>query len=515
MQLIILHYHLNRGGVTSVVENHLRSLASLCGDARPDRVVVLYGGRAQAWNPELAGELPFACELCEVPELEYDNHRPADGDLQAALEKVLSQFDRDSTILHIHNHSLGKNAAMAGVACQLADEGWRLLLQIHDFAEDLRPTNYQHLLSSAESVSELQSQLYPQAAQVHYVSLNRRDERVLVQAGIAVQHVHLLPNPVLDFPSPCDAEQLDTARAELANALELPPGQRFVLYPVRPIRRKNIGELLLWSMLVDDTTFALTLKPLNPQEDAAYQRWVQLAADLQLPVKFEIASTTDLPFEAVYAAADAIITTSVTEGFGMVYLEASLTGKQLVGRSLPGISDDFVSSGMQFPGLTETMSIPVELIDLSELKSYYAQQIKSLRNAYHLQDEGPADVAAIDASFSGETVDFARLTVGQQWGLLKRLKTDATLRESLRHLNPVVGKLDQFSDDELATTLVNNRRVIAEHYSPAVVGEQLREIYQTLLSSVPGNVTRGPGIARAILERFVHPSRLFPIRLES
>ena len=515
MQLIILHYHLNRGGVTSVVENHLRSLAGLDADARPGRVAVVYGGRAQAWNPQLASELPFDCELCEVPALEYDNHRMAEGNLHAALQPVLNRFDRDATILHVHNHSLGKQAEMAAVVGQLADEGWRLLLQIHDFAEDLRPTNYQHLLNSADSVDQLQAQLYPQAPQIHYVALNRRDERVLKQAGIAEQRVHLLPNPVLEFPARSDATQLVQARSELSSALGLPAGQRFVLYPVRPIRRKNIGELLLWSVLVDDTSFALTLKPLNPQEEKVYQRWVDLAVELQLPIKFEIASKTNLQFEQVYSVADAVITTSVTEGFGMVYLEASLSGKQLVGRSLPGICDDFVSAGIRFTGLAETMAIPAEQIDLNELKQYYHQQIEALRTAYHLPAEDPADVPAIEASFSDATVDFARLTVRQQMELLKRLKTNADLREFVRQLNPVVGKLAALSNDGLAAELAHNRQVIAQHYSPTVVGELLREIYQSLLSSARGDVTRRPTIAQGILDQFVHPSRLYPIRLES
>lgn len=515
MQLVILHYHLNRGGVTSVVENHLRSLATLPSDLQPSRAAIVYGGRAEAWKAELADELPFECELVAVPELEYDNQRSGDGELLNALLSALSGFDRDSTILHIHNHSLGKNAEMAPVVCHLAEQGRRLLLQIHDFAEDLRPANYGHLLDAAASPKQLQLQLYPQAPQIRYAALNGRDQDVLTQAGINSDDVHRLPNPVRESHFVTDDEQREAARSKLAGELALPPGQRLVLYPVRPIRRKNVGELLLWSLLADRITFALTLKPLNPQELITYQHWVDLAAELQLPVQFEIATKTDLPFEQVYAAADAIITTSVTEGFGLVYLEASLAGKPLVGRSLPGISDDFVAAGMQFPGLADAISVPAEQLDMNELRASHLRHIESLRAAYHLPSDDAADLSAIDAQFSGDIVDFARLDLNQQTELLTRLKTDPALRDTLRDLNPVVNALNALADIELEATLANNRRIIAEHYSPAVVGRQLSEIYQRLLDSPPGDVTRDADIARAILQRFVHPSRLYPIRLEA
>jgi len=514
MQLVILHYHLNRGGVTSVVENHLRSLALQQPEACPTRAAIVYGGRAAAWNERLADELPFECSLVAVPELEYDNLRSPDGSLYDALQVVLNQFDRESTVLHVHNHSLGKNADMAPVVCRLADEGWRLLLQIHDFSEDLRPSNYQHLLHEAESVEQLRGQLYPQAAQIQYAVLNQRDQQILTQTGVAGERVHLLPNPVKALPDLPDAQRLAAAQTELAQSLDLPAGHRFVLYPVRPIRRKNVGELLLWSLLLDDATFALTLTPLNPQEQATYQQWVEFATELRLPILFEVARNTELLFEEIYAAADAIITTSVAEGFGMVYLEASLAGKQLIGRNLPEVCADFLKAGMRFPGLLETMAIPADRIDLEELKRSHLHRIKDLRAAYGLPPEGPKKTQTVDSCFLGNTIDFGRLELKGQMDFLRRVKAEADLRKFLRALNPIVQSFGAISEEALRRTLKNNRQVITEHYSPAVIGQQLSDVYQSLLSSVPSKVAREPAIAGAILDRFVHPNQLFPIRLE-
>jgi len=511
MQLVILHYHLNRGGVTSVIENHLRALALLAPHEGPTRVAIVYGGRAAAWNHEVTQQLPFECSLVAVPGLEYDHLRSSTGSLHEALQPVLDEFDRDQTVLHIHNHSLGKNAAIAPLVCRLADAGWRLLLQIHDFAEDLRPTNYGHLLSAADSAQELHNRLYPQAAQIHYAVLNRRDDQILTQAGIAAEQLHLLPNPVKAPHQVAEQQPAAAFKAELKKSLDVPTSHQLILYPVRAIRRKNLGELLLWSLLVENATFIVTLAPLNPQELATYEQWVEFAHALQLPVQFDSGSRCELPFEAVYASSDAIITTSVAEGFGMVYLEASLAGKPLVGRSLPGVCDDFLAAGMQFPGLAEEMVLPSTEIDIEQLQQTQARCTQQLRTAYGLPPETAAAAKTHASPFAGDTVDFGRLELSQQQSLLRRVKNEAELRSVLRKLNPHVQR--QVPATEFQRTLENNRQVIAENYSMVVIGEKLSEVYRQVLASPQQSAASRPEIAQAILNHFVHPSQLFPIRL--
>lgn len=515
MQLVILHYHLNRGGVTTVIENHLRSLATLPTSAQPSRATIVFGGRDAACNHHLADELPFDCQLVALPALEYDNFREDDQSLDEALQNFLEPFDRQSTILHIHNHSLGKNAEIAPTICKLAHDGWQLLLQIHDFAEDLRPANYQHLVQHAESIEQLQENLYPQAEQIHYAVLNQRDRQILETAGIADKQLHLLPNPVKVAASRPTDDVVAAARTELNESLELPNGHQLALYPVRPIRRKNIGEFLLWSVLADNVTFALTLAPLNPQEQAVYQQWVQFAEENRLPVRFEIANSTGLPFEQVYAASDFIITTSVAEGFGMAYLEASLAHQPLLGRYLPSVCQDFEAAGMTFPSLAAAMLIPTTEVDIPQMKQCYQQHTAELRKAYGLPPAIPTDFESLDSLFSADAIDFGRLESCEQRRLLHKLLTDASLRETLRRLNPNVPMQNTLDANEQQQTFENNCRVIADRFSPQVIGEQLSVIYQSMLASKPTAVVRNPATAKAVLGSFVHPSQLFPIRLES
>jgi glycosyltransferase involved in cell wall biosynthesis len=513
MQLVVLHYHLNRGGVTSVIENHLRSLALLDSESAPTKVAIVYGGRAAMWNQELAQALPFECTLIVAPELEYDHLQASEGQLLEALKSILVDFDRDSTVLHVHNHSLGKNVAMTSAISCLANEGWRLLLQIHDFAEDLRPANYQHLLSNFDSSQQLHEQLYPQTKQIHYAVLNQRDYQVLAASGVTKEQLHLLPNPVKPPKHSFDKQQSAAIKQELAETLGIPVEHKIILYPVRAIRRKNLGELLLWSMLAENKTFIVTLAPLNPQEVESYLQWVEFAKELQLPAQFDTASRCDLPFESVYAAADAIITTSVAEGFGMAYLEASLAGKSLVGRILPGICSDFLNAGMQFPGLTEEMSIPSDQLDLNALRDSHSRLLNELRSAYRLSPIDTKDYQASDFGLTGDTIDFGRLGCSEQQSFLLKVKDDEKLRIILRKLNPQVQMND--AEQDLSGTLDHNRRMIAENYSTEVIGKKLFETYDAVMSSSMELVEHRPSIAASVLNSFVHPSMLFPLRLES
>ena len=114
-RVFVVHYHLNRGGVTRVIESHLRSLAALDSASQPASVVVAFGGRREDWDASLADELPFELSLADVPALEYDSlsgdGRSSPAELAATLKRVLASCgcSAANTVLHVHNHGLGKS----------------------------------------------------------------------------------------------------------------------------------------------------------------------------------------------------------------------------------------------------------------------------------------------------------------------------------------------------------------------------------------------------------------------
>ncbi|QDV73592.1 HAD family hydrolase [Botrimarina mediterranea] len=464
MRLAIVHHHLNRGGVTSVIVNHLRSLATLPAERRPERVVVLYDGQRDGWPDALPDEFPI--ELVVEPALAYD---PLDAKADPAkLAMTLAQrladcgLAADNTLLHTHNHSLGKNASLPGALQRLAGDGWRMLLQVHDFAEDNRPDNYRHLQDAIGETDpdRLGEVVYPQGSGLHYATLTERDADILLSAGVAAERVHPLPNPAAEFG---EMPSQDEARGRVFGALGLPSTARLVVYPVRGIRRKNLGEMLLLSALAPEGTyFAVTLRPKNPVEAASFDRWRLLAESLDLPCRFDIGSPREeggygCDFKDALAAADAILTTSVAEGFGMVFLEAWLAGKPLIGRDLPEITSEFKAAGMRF-------------------RSLWAE----LRAA-----------ACLDA-------DFAQLTPAEQANVI---------RQTTRPAVPL-----DLGIETAAADVAANAAVVRDVYSVTRLGERLAEVYgrvQADDSEVNAAIS-----GAAILDYFQKPVRQHAIRIE-
>jgi glycosyltransferase involved in cell wall biosynthesis len=521
MQLAIIHYHLNRGGVSRVIESHLRGLGTLPATDQPTRATIFYGGRHDGWNENLPTHLPFPLTMVSIAELDYDTISNASASraggssrlslrLQAALDE--NDCDLRETVLHIHNHSLGKNRYLPAAIGELAKHGWHLLLQPHDFAEELRPENYRHLLTATHSREELQSQLYPQAAHLHYATLNGRDFNVLRNAGFDDKRTHWLPNPV----GPTVRVRRDDARTKLQK-LGVPQDRTYVLYPVRAIRRKNLGELLLWSAVFPQVTFAVTLAPLNPQEAAAYHTWTQLAASLELNVLFDVGGRGGMTLEENYAAADAVLTTSLAEGFGLVFLEASMANLPLFGRDLPSITADFRESGLDFSGLTDTVQIPCNRIDRDRLARKHAQLFGELCQAYG-QPAGSTDelTEKIQPSFDGDSCDFGRFDLRSQQDVVNQAVRDASLRAELLEINPCFQTMSEWlNTGDHEQDLAANREVIEQNYSLAVIGKRYRQICEEVLKSPVNELTFDARYGQLILEQFVRLDRLFPIRLES
>ena len=308
MQLVIVHYHLNRGGVSQVIINHLKSLAASKSGLVIDRVAILYGGRRAGWPDSIFDHPPpFELELIQVGDLEYDTlSETGSRDLTTSMRSSLIAhgFNHDNTILHIHNHALGKNSKLPTTIAELATQGYRVLLQVHDFTEDFRPENFLHLAGvfNCHDNDGLSARLYPQSPGIHYAVLNGRDRDVFVRSGIASERLHLLPNPVASLTRLPDRQQ---ARQAVGQKLEMSDRQMLVTYPVRGIRRKNLGEMLLLSALDPrEAIYAVTLAPLNPLEAGSFSHWHRLAQDLRLPCRFDVGGEAGLDYSTILAATD-------------------------------------------------------------------------------------------------------------------------------------------------------------------------------------------------------------------
>ena len=91
-----------------------------------------------------------------------------------------------------------------------------------------------------------------------------------------------------------------------------------------------------------DFFVGFTLPPLNPVEQPSYSRWKRLTQELSLTAVFETGSAGGLKFTENLSAANLFLTTSVAEGFGMVFLEAAACGKPAIGGRSGGAGEAIV-----------------------------------------------------------------------------------------------------------------------------------------------------------------------------
>ena len=258
------------------------------------------------------------------------------------------------------------------------------------------------------------------------------------------------------------------------------------------------------------------MPPLNPAEQPSYRSWKELSTELSLPVVFEAANVADLAFTDNLAAADAILTTSVAEGFGMVFLEAWLAGRRLLGRNLPEITEDYADAGVHLDALYERLAIPLEWTDGNAF-------FRSIQDSYRevLGDFGqpqPLDDALgdeIDALVQNGTVDFASLTTSLQTEVVRSVATDATRREALLALNPQLAISLATIGTDPNGLVASNAAAVRENYSFRAAGRRLHALYSTVSASRREDRLAPPSHGHCVLAAFLDVSRLQPLRTET
>ncbi|MBI1370958.1 MAG: hypothetical protein GC162_20180 [Planctomycetes bacterium] len=459
----MVHYHLRGGGVSRVIEHAARAVIEAGYEP-----LVLIGEKPTLTPP---------CDVRVIDGLGYD----ADISPEDLVERLRAAAG-EVVLWHVHNHSLGKNAALPGAIGWMAAAGERLVLQPHDFAEDGRPGNYR-LLCECGAVDDL----YPLAEHIHYATLNGRDRAALIAAGMPAERAHALPNAI------------DLAAA--ADAAATTNEGRLFLYPTRAIRRKNLGEFLLWAATADREAgdrFATTLAPTSAVDLPIYADWRELATRLNLPVEFEIGATSHASFAALVRSAHAMVTTSVAEGFGLAFLEPFLAGRPLVGRNLPDITADFARDGVNLDALYDFLGVPIAWVGEERLRDRVIDKLGATMKAYGRTCKAADIEAAMSAMTRGDEVDFGRLDEPMQRTVIERVLAE--------HYKPGV-ELNRPAD---AATIEHNRRVIASHYSLRKYGERLMGIYQRVLAARVTPIERLD--AGKVLEQFLSPGRFNLLR---
>ncbi len=457
MKIAVIHYHLQPGGVTTVI---MRQIRAVCGH---NDFLVITG--------ESFREGDFPAETACLPEIGYDTPGgPACVQPELAAEKITAAIRRKwpqgCDLIHVHNPFLAKNRAFLQILQALQNRGETLFLQLHDLAEDGRPDHY-----FAET---------PYPADCHFGVINSRDRDILIAAGAEPAGVHLLSNAIAPLPEPAAP----------------PPPEALLLYPVRAIRRKNVGEAILLSLFFENQeVLAITLGPNSPADIPAYQDWQAFTARHHLPVQF--AASARRPFPELVAACSGFLTTSISEGFGFSFLEPWTAGKPLTGRRLPRICVDFEKKGVRLDHLYLRLAIPTAWLDLPELQEKIRRAVARSSRGYGTALP-PEKIRALLELTEKETIDFGLLDETLQKQVLTRLLGSDRDKRELAERNPALRNLNRPPGKDC---LRANHHAIKRHFNDSTCGGELVNAYRT----AAGTAIRHHLDKSRILERFFDP----------
>ena len=483
--VVFLHYHLRGGGVTRVIEQAVRALE-----------------KNGVQTSVIVGEHPGETDLDNVlvhPQLAYgETMKHSAKDLKTEIiELCQSKTGKTPNIWHIHNHHIGKNITMPLLARELSENGYSLILQIHDFPEDGRPHNYEYLTRHLHS-NDPGYYFYPLGKNVHYVTLNHRDRNFLIQSGMNEERVSVIPNTI-------QVPQSQTSTSTAKDPKKITKGKPLILYPTRAIRRKNIGEFLLFSVLSDNNyCFAITLSPKNPDERVFYDKWVDFTRLNDLSMEFELTLTSHVSYPELLKASRLIMTTSITEGFGLTFLEPWLMNKTLFGRNIPDITRDFVDEGIDLSNLYHNLNIPLDWLDRNQLLQKMELGLKRIYNAYQKKYEARYVRTAFNAAVNNGFIDFGRLDEEDQRKIISQILKEKSKKKIISKILPPITEVTE-------SVIETNKKLIKKKYNLQVYARRLLDIYdRSINSKMESQQSFLP--ASKVLNQFLKPERFILLR---
>lgn len=436
MKIAFLHYHLKTGGVSTVLQQQIKAIY-------PDCDVMLLIGEM----PESTGNI----ETRSIPGIGYDIpgdtlHNPVKT-ADAVVNAIFDYWPGGCDILHVHNPTLAKNRNYLKILKMLQSLGITLFLQIHDFAEDGRPGAYFH------------NEEYP--ADCHYGVINSRDYNILLKCGLRPEGLHKIFNCITPLPR--------SRRDSTAD---------HILYPVRAIRRKNIGEALLLSLfLPSGESLKITLPPNSPMDWESYNDWKHFAETHQLSVEFEAGRHKN--FSDLVCHARFLVTTSITEGFGFTFLEPWTADKILWGRRLPEICHDFEKAGIRLDHMYSGIFIPMKWITREAFSTRCESVFRAVCSKFNFHPHHDDIRPALAAIMSGDRIDFGLLDEKFQSRVICRVIKDKSARRELVSINPFLTAPGYVNNpDELIRT---NKTAVLNTYNMSGYADNLLSVYRKII----------------------------------
>ena len=490
LHLGIGHYGIGfQDGVNTVISRNVRALMEI----DPDLKITLFGRLSPDYQ-DFIKPIPGILDYLNIEEFNPEaalrkrvEKSIADQQVHdyvwqgTNLAEILDQKLADMDVILTENLGIGIDPTVTYAFflytqyCYEAGVKKKFICRVHDFVQQ-RPHFFRNVKKFHEYrfgvVPNWHSVLYPASPNIKYIAINRYDRSRLIEHGIEESNIFYIPNSVDIEMIPPD-DRTDELRTKIIHQEKLDSSVRFILYPVRCVRRKNVEEAIFFTCYLNSLAAGNTtrnhghikgkfhlLVSLRPEsgDDARYtNQLIEFANKHRLPVSIGFNDLVALERERdpqdptnierygvgdMVRVADLVITTSVLEGFGFAYLEPWILDRPVIGRSIPFIAPDFQSQGMKLGHLYTVLLIAgQDFTDIGKEEPTPEQVLQRKLETIHKL----ADPSFVDKVFT---------------------RNETTTRATIRLLDPLKRK----------KIVAINKKVVERVYSNSTIGKQIYKV---------------------------------------
>jgi len=426
VKLVIIHYHLRPGGIRRIIE--LATPHFVRAATRPITDVVLATGQRadRAWHDHFAQQLPGVnVEVLIEPSFNYLSEQRGSPEqisirLRRALKKLFAGSSRESHLVWVHNLGVGRNLLLAReLAAACAARKIPLAAHHHDWWFDNRWVRWPEMRRFGfRNLAAPACVVFPRTGTALHVAINHEDAAILSRHFS--KRALWLPN-LTEPARPPSADRIQSAHRWLRNKLAH-NGAPVWLLPCRSLRRKNIAEALLLTRWLRPEAWLVVTGAASSADETAYFRALESAAHkhhwrLRLGVLAgDESRKPGIP--ELLAASEAVLLTSIQEGFGLPYLEAAAAQRPLIARRLSNIAPDLDRFGFRFPQAYDEILIAPELFDWPAELARQQTRFKEWRATMPASVRERASKPPLLATQSPCPVPFSRLTLTAQLEVL-------------------------------------------------------------------------------------------------
>jgi hypothetical protein len=260
--------------------------------------------------------------------------------------------------------------------------------------------------------------VFPEAKNIIHAAINHADATVLLRHF--GNRALWLPNLTEPVPPP-PAATVRAARRWLRQQLAHDDAPIWLL-PCRSLRRKNIAEALLLTRWLRPEAWLVVTGAASSAEELPYVRRLETAAHhhhWRLRLGALAGNEARKPAVAdLLAASEAVLLTSIQEGFGLPYLEAAAARRPLIARRLPNIASDLDRFGFRFPQAYDEILIAPSLFNWHAERARQVKLFRDWRAMMPASARALVPLPPVLATKRAQPMSFSRLTLTAQLEVL-------------------------------------------------------------------------------------------------